>query len=329
MRRREFIKALAGSSTALSLPARAQQLNPMRRIAWLGLGRADMPSPYVNALRSGLRELGWVEGGNLTIDLQWAGREDMDAVARGLLASNPEVIVMQELMVFPVQRLNPASAVVFGFSGDPVDGKLVQSFARPGGNFTGMTYLALELVGKRIELLKEWLPEVQRIAILARPQHAGEHRERQASQAVADKLGLQLSYFPIPYVPIHNVTDFEKTLRAVLQEGCHALVVFPDAGMLDVGNRIARFAIEAKLPSVSGWGRFAQSGLLLTYGPDVRELYRSLARYVDRILRGAKPADLPVELPTKFELVINLKTAKALGLEVPPTMLARADEVIE
>ena len=297
----------------------------MRRIAWLGLGRRYAPSPYVDLLRAGLRDLGWVEGRNLTIGLYWAtGREDMEAAARELLASNPEVIVAQELMVYAVQPLKPTSPVVFGFSGDPVDGKLVQSFARPGGNFTGMTYLALDLVGKRIELLKEWVPQTRRIAILAHPQHPGEQRERQASEEVVGKLGIELSYFPL-----QDLAELDEIFRTIVQNGCDALVVFPDSAMFGVSDRIARFASEARLPSVSGWAPFAQNGLLLTYGPNIRDLYRSLARYVDRILRGAKPADLPVELPTKFELVINLKTAKALGLTVPPSLLARADEVIE
>jgi putative ABC transport system substrate-binding protein len=329
LRRREFITLVGGAAAAWPLAARAQQTERMRRIAWLGLGRVDMPSPYVDALRSGLRDSGWIDGRNLAISLYWAGREDMDAVAKELVASNPEVIVTQELMVFPVQRLKPASPIVFGFSGDPVDAKLVQSFARPGGNLTGMTYLALELVGKRIELIKEWVPQIQRIAILARPQHAGEQRELQASKEVVDKLGINLSYFPIPFVPIRDLSALDKTFHAIVQDRCDALVVFPDAGMFDVSDRIARFASEAKLPSVSGWAPFAANGLLITYGPNLRELYRSLARFIDRILRGAKPTDLPVELPTKFELVINLRTAKALGLTVPPMLLARADEAIE
>jgi putative tryptophan/tyrosine transport system substrate-binding protein len=205
-----------------------------------------------------------------------------------------------------------------------VDAKFVNSFARPGGNLTGMSYLAFDLVGKRIELLKEWVPQVRHVAVLARPQHPGEHRERQATQDVIGKLNMRLSYFPTP-----DLTKMDEIFQAVLQARCDALVVFPDAAMFAVSDRIARFASQARLPSVSGWGSFARNGLLLTYGPNVPEIYRSLARYVDRILRGTKAADLPVELPTRFELVINLGTAKALGLEVPPTLLARADEVIE
>src|SRR6266545_767782 len=189
--RRELIAALGGAAAVWPHTARAQRPERMRRIAWFGLGRADVPSPYVDALRSGLRERGWIEGRNLTIGTYWAaGQQDMDAVAHALAASNPEVIVTQELTIYAVQSLNTAAPVVFGVSGDPVDAKFVQSFARPGGNLTGMSYLAVDLVGKRIELLKEWVPHVRHVAVLARPQHPGEHRERQATQEVVDKLGM-------------------------------------------------------------------------------------------------------------------------------------------
>jgi putative ABC transport system substrate-binding protein len=225
----------------------------------------------------------------------------MEPAARALLASDPDVIVTQEFMVYAMQSLKTAKPVVFGFSGDPVNAGLVQSWAHPGANFTGMSYLAIELVGKRIELLKEWLPQTRRIAILARPQHPGEDRERQASEAVVAKLGLELSYFPV-----RELGELDAAFRAIAQDRCDALVAFPDSVMYRVSDRIARFALEARLPSVSGWAPFAQKGLLLTYGPNVRELYRSLARYADRILRGTAPAALPIELPTKFYLAINL-----------------------
>jgi putative ABC transport system substrate-binding protein len=226
--------------------------------------------------------------------------------------------------------------VVFGFSGDPVDAKLAESWARPGRNFTGMSYLAVELVGKRIELLKEWLPDTRRIAVLARPQHPGESIERKATEEVVRKLGMEMSYFPfltrsfLPGAPPPgDQGDLDKIFRSIAADRCDALVVFPDSSMFEVSERVAAFARDAKLPSVSGWLPFAQKGLLMTYGPNVRELYRSLARYTDRILKGTKPADLPVEVPAKFYLAINLKTAKALGIEPPARLLTRADEVIE
>jgi putative tryptophan/tyrosine transport system substrate-binding protein len=332
MKRRAFIALLGGTIASPLNAARGQQAARMRRVAWLGLGRADTPSPYVDALRSGLNELGWIENRNLTLGLYWAtGRDDMEAAARELLASDPDVVVTQELMTLALRAVKTDKPVVFGFSGDPVDVKLVQSWARPGTNYTGMTYLALELVGKRIELLKEWLPQAQHLAILARPQHPGDHLERQATEAVVAKLGMQLSYFPYtaPSLPTRDFGELETAFRAIAQDRCDALVVFPDSAMYEISDRIAQFAIEAKLPSVSGWTPFAHKGLLLTYGPNVRELYRSLAGYVDRILRGANPAELPVEIPSKLFLALNAKTAKALGLAIPLSLLARADEVIE
>jgi putative ABC transport system substrate-binding protein len=332
MKRREFIALVGGAIVSPLNAARAQQAARMRRVAWLGLGGADAPSPYVDALRNGLSELGWIEGRNLMLGLYWAtGREDMEAAARKLLASDPEVVVTQELMTLALRAVKTDKPVVFGFSGDPVEIKLVQSWARPGTNYTGMTYLALELVGKRIELLKEWLPQTQRVAVLARPQHPGDHLERQATEVVVAKLGMQLSYFPYtaPSLPARDFGELDTAFRAIVQDRCDALVVFPDSAMYEISDRIAKFAIEAKLPSVSGWTPFAHKGLLMTYGPNVRELYRSLAGYVDRILRGANPAELPVEIPTKLFLALNAKTANALGLTIPPTLLARADEVIE
>jgi putative tryptophan/tyrosine transport system substrate-binding protein len=332
MKRRQFIAAL-GSATAWPLVARAQRPERVRRIAWLGAGRAGDPSPYLDSLRAGLRQLGWIEGRNLTIGLFWAtGLDDMEASARELLATDPEVVVTQEFTVLGMRAVKTTKPVVFGFSGDPLDVKLVQSWAKPGGNFTGMSYLAVELVGKRIELLKEWLPQTRRIAVLARPQHPGEPIERRASEAVVEKLGIQLQYFPYTsrsVLPARDLSELDVVFRAIVDGRCDALVVFPDSAMYEISDRVARFALEARLPSVSGWSSFAQKGLLMTYGPNVRELYRSLAGYVDQILRGTAPADLPFQAPTTFYLAINQKTAKGLGLDIPPTLLARADEVIE
>lgn len=332
MERRKFMTLLGGAAALPSFGALAQPARP-RRVAFLALGVAGQPSPYLDSLREGLKEFGWVEGRNLTLHLYWAtGRNDMEAVARELLKVEPDVVVTQELMVYAMRATKSSVPVVFGFSGDPVDGKLVDSFARPGGTYTGMSYLALDLVGKRIELLKEWVPQTKRLAILARPQHPGDPKERQASEAAAAQFGVEVVYFPYvsqSWLPISEFGPLETVLRRISDARCDALMVFPDSAMFEVNDRVAQFAIEAKLPSVSGWAPFARNGLLASYGPNVREIYRSMARFVDRILRGTKAADLPVEVPTKLELVINMKTAKALGLTVPPTLIARADEVIE
>jgi putative ABC transport system substrate-binding protein len=310
----------------------AQHAGPIRRVAWFGLGQPDIASPYVDALRAGLREHGWIEGQNLLLDLHWAsGRDDMEAAARKILASNPDVVVTQELMTMAMKAVHADKPVVFGFSGDPVDVKLVESWARPGGNFTGLSYLALQLVGKRVEVLKECVPQLERIAVLARPQHPGEHLERQATEAVVRRLGMELVYFPYlgSSLPARDFTELDNTLRSIAQARCDGLLVFPDSAMFEVNDRVARFAVEARLPSVSGWSPFARNGLLLSYGPDVRELYRTLGGYVDRVLHGTPAASLPVQVPSKVELVVNIRTAKALGLTIPPTLLARADEVIE
>ena len=341
MRRRDVISFAGGAAVANSLAtlpfAAWAQANKIRNVAWLGVGGADQPSPYLKSLRAGLRELGWVEGRNLKIGTFWAtGLDDMAAATQQALASDPEVVVTQEFMAIAMLLSKAPNPVVFGFSGDPVAAKLAQSWARPGGNFTGMSYLAVELVGKRVELLKEWLPDTKRIAVLARPQHPGEEIERRATEEVVKKLGMELSYFPfltrsfLPGAPPPgDQGDLDKIFRAIVADRCDALVVFPDSAMYEVSERVADFARDAKLPSVSGWYPFAQKGLLMTYGPNVRELYRSLARYTDRILKGAKPADLPVEVPAKFYLAINLKTAKALGIAPPARLITRADEVIE
>src|SRR5436305_4502200 len=276
MRRRDFISIL-GAASAFPLAARAQQRERVRRIAWLGAGRADERSPDLESLRAGLGELGWSEGRNLTIGRFWAtGLDNMEAVGRELLASDPEVIVAQEFTVLGLRSLKVTTPVVFGFSGDPLDVQLVQSWARPGGNFTGMSYLAIELVGKRIELLKEWLPQTRRIAVLARPQHPGEPLERKASEEAAAKLGLELSYFPYSsrsFLPARDLGDLETAFRAIVADRCDALVVFPDSAMHEISEHIARLALEAKLPSVSGWLPFATRDWWLHNGPIVLTLY--------------------------------------------------------
>jgi putative ABC transport system substrate-binding protein len=321
-------QALAILAALVAFPAAsfAQTAAKMRRIAWLGPGPLDTPSPYLDALRAELHDLGWDEGRNLTIARFSSTRapDDFEQVAREVVAGKPEVVVTQEYTVYAMQRIQATVPVVFGFSGDPVDGKLVQSYAHPGTNYTGMSYLAIELVGKRIEFLKEALPHIRRIAILARPQHPGEHRERAASEESAQKLGITVAYFPI-----REVAEIDKAFPAMRQDKCDAVVVFPDYTMFVNRERLSRLALDAKLPSVSGWPSFAESGLLFNYGPNLRDLYRGLARYVNRILRGAKPEDLPVELPRTVELVVNLRTAQALGIKLPQSIMLRADRVIE
>jgi putative ABC transport system substrate-binding protein len=223
-----------------------------------------------------------------------------------------------------MQQYAPAIPTVFGFSGDPVEAKLVKSLARPQTNFSGVSYLASELVVKRIEFLKEALPGTRRIGILARPQHPGEPEERKASENAAARLGLEVLYFPI-----YDPKEIEKAFAGMREAKCDAVVVFPDFIMYRNREHISQLASIARLPAVSGWSSFADSGLLFNYGPNLREIYRALATYVDRVLRGAKVGDLPVDRPRSVELVVNLRTARALGVTVAPTVMLRADRVIE
>jgi putative ABC transport system substrate-binding protein len=321
--RREFV-VLATSALGAPAYALAQQATPFR-VGWLSLDQADN-SPFYEAFRAGLRDLGWVEGRDLILEPRWAAasRERLEPMAAELIASRPHVIVTQGGALQPFRRAGAPVPVVFGYSGDPVEAGAVDSLAHPGRNLTGVSFLALELVGKRIELLKDVMPRLTRVAVLASPEHPGEQAELRASQAAAKALGLTLEYFPVRDEP-----ELERAFAAIPRSRSEAVVVFPDALTLRTRERIARYGLERRLPVVSGWAQFADSGCLMTYGPDLRVSYRRLATYVDRILKGAKPADLPVELPTSVELVVNLKTATALGMRVPPAVLARADRVIE
>ena len=215
--------------------------------------------------------------------------------------SAPDLIVTQGPIVFNVQRSGTARPVVFAYSGDPVSGGLVASLAQPGGNLTGISMMALELVGKRMEALTEAIPALRKIALISNPGHAGERAELAASTAAAAKLG-----FDVEYIPLQGDGGLEPALATALRSRCQAMSVFPDAGMMGRSERFAEFATANRMPAVSGWAEFARRGNLMSYGPNVQQVYRRLASYVDRLLKGAKPSELPVELPTVIEHVINL-----------------------
>jgi putative ABC transport system substrate-binding protein len=321
--RRTALGALFAVAVA---PVLAAAQSPQRRVAWLSAGSADAPSPFLAAFRAGMRDAGWTEGQTfaLSVFLTEGRPEDGERLARQMIATTPEIIVASGRDVISVHRAKPPCPVVFAFSGDPVDAGFVRSFARPGGNFTGISLMSLDLSGKRIELLKELVPQIRRLAVLARPEHAGEHRERAVSEEVVAKLGMTLAY-----VPIQAASDLDDAFQAITKQKCDALVTFPDSIMLANSGRIAKFAMAAKIPTVSGWSSFADNGFLLAYGPNLADSYRVLARYADRILRGAKPGDLPVELPRTVELVLNTRTARALGITISQSALLRADRIIE
>jgi len=322
--RRGFLGAIGAGALAAALPARAQPAQV--RVGWMSNTRAADAGLFLDALRSGLRELGYIEGRNLVIEAHWgddaAARSEQSAAE--LVASKPHVIVTQGPAAQVLRKLTTTIPVVFGFSGDPVEAGMVQSLARPGGNLTGITFLTLELVGKRIELLKEILPGAKRLAVVANPQHAGDKAERRASEIAATALGLSIEYFEA-----RNGAQLLDVLPMIEKSRSDAVMLFPVQFVISQRARIAEWAIRKRLPAISGWAQFAEGGNLMTYGPNLTDTYRRLAWYADRILKGTKPAELPVELPTRVELVVNLRAAKALGVTVPRSVLLRADKVIE
>jgi len=326
MKRRTFCRALSLAPAAISLPALAQSAG-MFRVAWVSTDQKNSPSPNFAAFRDGMRDLGYVESRDVTIDTWWGegSGERVTELAGPIVRSRPDVIVAAGgLALFSLIDAGVKAPIVFSISADPVEAKVVKSFARPGGNVTGISLFTLALVGKRMQLLKEALPGIKRVAIIANSQHPGEQKERDAAQSAATQLGLVSHYFPV-----RTEAELDAALISIAAARNEAIVAFADGFTLGFAGRIAQSSLQTRIPAIDGWAPFARAGNLMTYGPVVTDVYRRLAEYVDRIHKGAKPADLPVELPTKVELVVNLKTAKALGLTIPQSLLLRADEVIQ
>jgi ABC-type uncharacterized transport system substrate-binding protein len=322
--RRRFMFALSASAL---VAGRAYAQRPAAyRIGWVSNDRSQ-GSPFLDAVREGLREFGYVDGRNVVIDARWGdgSPERINELAADLVRSKPQVIVTHGgPSTYPVRRAGATMPVVFVFSGDPIEGGLVDSLARPGRNFTGISLLSTELIGKRMELLKEVMPKLKRVAVFSNPEHPGEQSELRASEAAAKALGLSAEYFQV-----RTNAEMKDVLPFVLASKSEAIVVFPDAFTMRYSEHIAEFAIKNRIPAVSGWALFAERGNLMTYGPNLHESYRRVGFYVDRILKGTKPADLPVELPVNVELVVNLKAAKALGIIVPQSIVLRAHKLIE
>lgn len=311
----------------LATPRAGRTQPPSRtaRVGWIAASPGPVStSAFFEAFRRGMSDKGWVEGRNLAIEARWGDADRARDFTAELVKLKVDVIVAQGPAVFGAQAAAGSIPIVFGFSGDPVEAKLVASLARPGGNLTGVTFLALELVGKRLELLKEALPGLTRVAILANPQHQGEQAELKASQAAASRLGLT-----VQYLPVRTASDFDAAFDAMTRERAEAIIAFPDASVMRQAKAIAAFAAKRRIPAVSGWADFVVAGNLMSYGPNLEEAFRYIPTYVDKILRGARPAVLPVEQPTKFELAVNLRAARALGLSLPPSILLRADRIIE
>jgi len=328
MRRREFITLLGGAAAALPLAARAQQSERMRRVGVLMNFTSDDPvsQDRLAAFVQGLQELGWTVGRNLQVDYRWgAGNvERYRTFAAELVALTPDVLVTAGApAVEALQRATRTVPIVFTNVTDPVGGGLVASLARPGGNTTGLTLSEYGLSGKWLELLKEIAPRVTRAAVLRDPVAVG-IGQFAAIQAVAPSLQMELSP-----VDVRDASEIERAVTAFADRPSGGLIATASAPTAIHRELIIALATRHKLPAVYPFRYYVTSGGLISYGPDTVDQYRLAARYVDRVLKGEKPADLPVQAPTKYELVINLKTAKALALEVPPTLLARADEVIE
>jgi putative ABC transport system substrate-binding protein len=326
MRRREFITLLGGAAAAWPLAARAQQAGKLPTIGFLGGTTPSIENERLAAFVQRLRELGWIDGRTVAIEYRWAGgrNERYAEIAAEFVRLKVDVIVT--LGTAPVLVAKQATAVipiVFAAPGDPVRTGLVASLARPGGNVTGLSSQAAEAAGKRLELLREIVPGLRKLAIMANADNPAAILEIGEVQGAARTLGLETITSQI-----RRVEDIAPAIDA-LKGRADALYVCADPLLNTNRVRINTLALGVRLPTMHGVREYVEAGGLMSYGPNIPDLYRRAAEFVDKILRGAKPGDIPVEQPTKFDLVINLITAKALGLEMPPTLLARADEVIE
>jgi ABC-type uncharacterized transport system substrate-binding protein len=324
MRRREFITGLAGAA-AWPFSARAQSGGKVYRIGYFSAGTAI---PHLrNVFHDALGALGWIEGKNVVYEYRYADNQldRLPELAAELVRLNVDIITaMGTLAPLAAKRATSTIPIVMTTAGDPLGSGLVTSLARPGGNVTGLSLMAPDLGGKRLELLKEVLPGVFRVGILwnaANPYSALVFKETASAARI---LGIELQS-----IEVRSPDDFDGALAASTRLLVGALITVEDPLTVGHRKRIADFAAINRLPAIYGLREFVDAGGLMAYGAHLADLQRRAAGYVDKIIKGAKPADLPVEQPTKFELVVNLKTAKALGLEVPPSLLARADEVIE
>jgi putative ABC transport system substrate-binding protein len=329
MERRRFIEVIAGGIAVAPFAAEAQQAAKIARIGYLAGNLAANPH-LIEAFRQGLRDLGYVEGRNVVIEYRSAeGKfERLPALAAELVALKVDVILaggtLQALAAKQATRTLP---IVFAGAADPVASGLVTSLARPGGNVTGLSLLAPELIGKCLEQLKQAVPGVTRVAVLWQPGGHGERTEQdmlKEAEVAARALGVRLQF-----VEARGPADLDRPFSDMTRARAGALTALPSSMFITERRRLVDLAAKNRLPTVYPWREFVDAGGLMAYGPNNADLFRRAATYVDKILKGAKPADLPVEQPTKFELVINVKTAKALGLTIPPSLLGRADEIIQ
>jgi putative ABC transport system substrate-binding protein len=329
--RRTFVGAVAGALLASPFTAEAQLAAKIARIGYLNVNAASANPRLFEAFRQGLRDLGYVEGRNLLIEFRSTeGKsERLQVLAAELVTLRVDVFVTGggTLAALAAQRATGSIPIVFNSVGDPVASGLVASLARPGANITGLSLLFPELVGKCLELLKQAVPGVGRVAVLFQPGAVPERSERdilKGAEVAAQALGVRLQT-----VEARGPADLDRAFADMVRARADALTVLSTPMFLSERRRLADLAAARRLPTVFSFREYVEAGGLMSYGPDVADMSRRSATYVDRILKGAKPGDLPVEQPTKFELVINLKAAKDLGLTIPQSVLARADEVIQ
>jgi putative tryptophan/tyrosine transport system substrate-binding protein len=326
MLRREFITLLGGAATAWPVAARAQPAGKVYRIAFLTAGTLA-GTLAVPAFIEGLRQLGWTEGNNITIEYRYAENrlDRLHELAAELVRLDVDIIVAAgTLAPVAAKQATATIPIVMTSAGDPLGTKLVASLARPGGNVTGLSLMSPDLGGKRVELLKEIVPGLERVAVIwnaANPYPALVFRE---TKNAAQQLKIE-----VQSLEVRMPDDIDNALEAGVLKKADALITVEDPLTQSCRKQIADFAVMHRLPAMSGLRDYVDAGSLLSYGPDLFDLYRRAAGYVDKILKGEKPSDLPVEQPTKFELIINLRTAKAIGLTIPQTLIATADKVIE
>jgi putative ABC transport system substrate-binding protein len=326
IRRRDLITLLGGAAASWPLAARGQQGRKVVRIGFLGLAPVSGSASRIGAFRAGLRDLGYVEGDNIVIDFRWAKSVDeLPKLAAELVGLNVDVILASSsILVEPARQATKTIPIVFASHADPVGVGHVASLARPGGNITGLSMLLTELTVKQLEISREAMPGATRIGVLWNPATPSHTVALRALAAAGKQLGTELQM-----VPVRAVEEFDPAFAAMTGERVDCFLVLP--AVLTYSHRafLAELSLKYRLGGVFQQKESVEVGGLMSYGADTLDLYRRSAFYVDRILKGEKPADLPVQQPTKFELVINLKSAKALGIDIPPMLLARADEVIE
>ena len=326
MQRREFITLLGSAAVMWPFTAPAQQSRKVSRVGYLGTSSSSLEAHVLDAFRQKLRELGHVEGENVAIEYRWAeGQDDrLPELAVELVRLKPDVIVTRGTPgTLAAKQATNTIPIIFAGIGDPVNAGLVASYARPEGNVTGLTFTGPELEGKRLQILKEVVPGLSRVAALWNPVSMGGEFYRQ-TQIAATALGVTLQP-----VEARRVDDLEQAFATIGGAHTDALIVLADPFLLSKRKQIVAFAANKRLPAVYPYREYVDAGGLSSYAPSTIDRILRTAVYVDKILRGAKPTDLPVEAPTKFELIINLKAAKALGLTIPESFLLRADEVIE